>query len=840
MSVELKDLSNDEIVAITSVLSRRPEYGIAVPSGKWLRRQQAKVQSLPKKLLRPSNPIRRFVIKLSENIDPTLIDPQAVLCETHSNLNAFLIRRIFMALAYEVTVHSDPIRSWEGTQNNPPLAAFIDRLDAIAALWTQPHLYRECYGVPPFDNHMVFVQSGCEACILAAVGASVQILADLRTIVIDRHERRSSNRNKEPRFWRFVEFWIDHLKDERAKVCRDVSGGTLEELREVRPEIKRWRSEQREANQRSRAGRQSIYKELKRTDSGHQFTNVPASSRYRRTRDGIPVATAGAGRADERRKSAMYNNPTGAQSVYRPDSECNMTVLGDEIHAGKSPYPTSVTAVEEEEQDDEIDPYDDAEDVEYGADERDPAEEERGRKKVMNWYASQLASHSRLDVSNGGGSGGGGAQSTLSLIHPAFQPNPKNGGTSPYGAPSFAPSAMPAPLKIKKDRSPSVLKSLNPSATWTEATVFTTGSGSDMYSEVPPVPPIPQHMQPGHGASSAPSSGGGGPRRKSRGSSLVSSQGPSRGSQVSHVWPASRQSSVYSFPAYSDPFMSGGAGPSASTRSSVSGASGQPAVSETQDDANFEQRYNAEHLAWPAPAQMPPRNPKPTKKYLFEDSDVDSRLTVSNKQYLKKARQMKDYESGFNPFTSETRSKVSGDYCSSFYSQDGQGDEDGMDDESIMRVPPLNIGRDAHADESNPKATTRRTSVAGNRRGSGSRASGGGGGSGARRPSMASSSAAAGRRPSRRGSAYHHHHPHSSGSGVTPAPAPATAEDERRWRESFGVRDADEEMEVDPVRPDDSASNVHWHQQGTGGRMRPRKPSAQPSQFTQLGDFMRR
>ncbi|KAI1104691.1 hypothetical protein F4804DRAFT_180597 [Jackrogersella minutella] len=478
MSVDVRDLSDAHVNRLARLLSRRPEYGIAIPSRRWLSRQEEKFKSLPSELLRTSNPFKRLVIRLANSIDPSVIDPRAVLCKTHEALNPFLIRRLFLAVAYEVTVYTDTLRSWRDRKDFPIISAFVGRVDAVAALWTEPGLYRECYGTPPFENHMVFVRSGCEACILGAVGANARVLADLRTILIDRVERRSARpdgrRGKTPRLTRFVEAWIDHLKEERAAKCRAMSDNVLTELRARRPQIMQWRNRRRKEKRSSGSSRKPVYSELRSTESGHRLSDVPRTSQHRRrTRNGIPVAMVDPEGAEEQRRMAMFSmtkeETEGTKSIFRPDSMCDYSQLG--TPRGPAYDPT----YEQECINGGNDAYDDDE-VEEEADfDRDLEEEERSRSKVTEWYATRVAeSQANLTADD--------TKSVMSMIHPAFQPSQ-----------TFSHiSAAPSPLRIKKDRQPGSDRTNAPSTVWTDATVYTVNpSVANSGRDVPPVPRVP-------------------------------------------------------------------------------------------------------------------------------------------------------------------------------------------------------------------------------------------------------------------------------------------------------------------------------------------------------------
>ncbi|KAI0887119.1 uncharacterized protein GGS22DRAFT_104704 [Annulohypoxylon maeteangense] len=604
MSIDVRDLSSANVTRLTRLLSRRPEYGIAIPSRRWLCRQEEKLKSLPSELLRTSNPLKRLVIKIADSIDPNVIDPRAILCKTHTTLNPWLIRRLFLAVAYEVTVYTDTLRSWKGRKDFPIISALVGRIDAIAALWTEPDLYRECYGTPPFENHMVFVRSGCEACILSALGANARVLADLRSILVDRIERRSprpDNRpGRDPRLARFVDEWIDHLKEERAAKCRAMSDNVLAELRATRSEVTKWRSKRKKECKRSKGGRRPIYTELKITDSGHQLSSIPDTSRYRRrTRNGIPVAMVDPEGAEEQRRMAMFSmtqEAEGTKSIFRPDSMCDFSQVGAPRMAAYDP----TNSMNGRQQDSHsvsgnADIYDDYEEMDGEADfDRNLEEEEKSRSKVTDWYATRLAeSHADLSADD--------ARSVLSGVHPAFQP-PKSYSHL---------SASPLPLRINKEHQPSVEHADNQSV-WTDVSVHTLNpnvAGPDQ--DAPPVPRVSSIY---NGESSR-------------------QNNTDRASRASRIRTPRPKSCKPDRPV------------SRNTTSSSVYSEQPPPSSIPPVDSRHRTSKRTSSSAPPKPA---------LRKFLFPDaSESGSRASATQSQYLRSRKGIRDFARGDNPFTRE-------------------------------------------------------------------------------------------------------------------------------------------------------------------------------------------
>ncbi|KAI1484232.1 hypothetical protein F4774DRAFT_13964 [Daldinia eschscholtzii] len=478
MSIDLDNPSSENVARLTKLLSRRPEYGIAIPSRRWLNRQEEKLRNIPEELLNNSGLLKRLFMKIADRIDPELVDPRAVLCKTHSALNPWLIRRFFLAVAYEVTVHTDVLRSWKGRMNYPVLSGFVGRVDSIAALWTQPDLYCECYGTPPFESHLIYVQSGCEACILSAMGANARVLADLRTTLIDRVERRplrpSRRRAREPKLKRYVDEWISQLTEERAAKCIAMSDSVLEELRNVRPQLKEWRAQRR----KKRSKNKTVYTELKKTsDGGTELKHVTENRRYkRRTKNGIPVAVADLEGAEDQRRAALYSLKDNVKSVYRPDSLSPYSEFGGRYEPSTEEDPLLPINEGEVLSDDYEDPedFDELDELEDHPDlDRDFEAEERSRQKVSQWYSSQVL---KLELTPDD------TKSVLSMAHPAFRPPVEFSHIS----------AAPSPLNIKKNRSRRTLPARATDSVWTDVTVYTTDNRTtNRKGDAPSLPRVP-------------------------------------------------------------------------------------------------------------------------------------------------------------------------------------------------------------------------------------------------------------------------------------------------------------------------------------------------------------
>ncbi|RYP20855.1 hypothetical protein DL765_002589 [Monosporascus sp. GIB2] len=202
MDIRIHELTDDEVRQLTGLLSRRPSFGIGRPSKRWFEHQAKLMSCLPATVMRPNNPLKRLLVKYGDamSFDRALFEyPPAVLCPTHYELHPRLMRRLFVIVLDEVTRHADRLRRWPGGRKDPQFAAFLDRIDGLGALWMEPQLYIETFHTPPADRRMVKVESFCEACTLAVLGANAKTLGDIRAVIVDRAERMRDGKERRRR-----------------------------------------------------------------------------------------------------------------------------------------------------------------------------------------------------------------------------------------------------------------------------------------------------------------------------------------------------------------------------------------------------------------------------------------------------------------------------------------------------------------------------------------------------------------------------------------------------------------------------------------------------------------
>ncbi|KAK7940817.1 uncharacterized protein PG986_013204 [Apiospora aurea] len=533
MEVPLRKLTDEEIDALTNLLSRRPNYGIAIPSPKWLARQQEKVDRLPEILLEPKNRLLRSVKRLSFNARKVLgelelshrrLPEKAVLCSSHDRLNPFLMRECFWLLCLETGEYLECLRRWP--HKSTAMASWLTRLDSVTAYFTSKAHFHQMFGCAPHDSRFVRVASECEACILAAVGANGRCLADLFTALVLRQDdycAADARKKYKPRLMRFVDSWIRQMGCEERQTIRRWVEELLAEIQPGHLKIRTFWQEYQEAERRKRRER--------RKREGAEARKRTVAVRHSRHATITPRIKVDHAAASEQRR--LYRAPTVAQSVYREDSIANQVDM-----AAFKPVPSPASAnnasggsYEEQEQgfgrptplpgdiEDEDDPnrypivgssYDDSyEHEDEIANDLEQEPEDRGadysarrsHRRVSEWYSQCLRET-------------GGGEVDPEDLHPALR---QENSSQPKSQPKSyfsVKSAVPPPLrkgKIAEEKEEEYTPARTswtksggseppppppppPKSEWTDLTVHTELPQGMPAANAPPVPRVPSRI----------------------------------------------------------------------------------------------------------------------------------------------------------------------------------------------------------------------------------------------------------------------------------------------------------------------------------------------------------
>lgn len=217
---KIEDLKKGDTELLCQLLSL--QSGVE-PNEAWLRDQAHLITTYPPSLRRPESLLPRLVSALS------LTPNKAHLCKTHKPLNAHLIRRIFLQVSAECTTRVARLSEYPMLPES--VSQFLKRIQSLNSLWMSPELYRQAFNVMPHEARFKPVFGGCEACILATVGGSPQIISDLRTSMIGRKTKRGPS----PRLLPLVEAWIG-WSSQRDKICEE-SDVLAKEVRGIRRQL---------------------------------------------------------------------------------------------------------------------------------------------------------------------------------------------------------------------------------------------------------------------------------------------------------------------------------------------------------------------------------------------------------------------------------------------------------------------------------------------------------------------------------------------------------------------------------------------------------------------------
>jgi len=251
----LSDLSQPDIDLLTLLLSQAPTASQPSSSAHHPGNHpalRALIHTLPTHLLAPL-PHQHTIVSLFPRT--TNLPPCAPLCPLHRPLNAQLIRIIFTALTTELGPRLDAL----ATHLHP--SHLLLRLRPLHALWLPAPTYRARFHA----DHLplwAFQPDGCEACMLARVGADKATLVALRTLLLSRRRKG----RPAPRLLRWVDGWIAAVGGQEAEALRvegEVDGRALRGVRG--------------AARRARGGRRGDESESEGDDLENEIIEIYAS-----------------------------------------------------------------------------------------------------------------------------------------------------------------------------------------------------------------------------------------------------------------------------------------------------------------------------------------------------------------------------------------------------------------------------------------------------------------------------------------------------------------------------------------------------------------------------------
>ncbi|KAF7552822.1 hypothetical protein G7046_g7282 [Stylonectria norvegica] len=291
----LADVPDEALTQLTRLLHMDSSVNVAQPDKWWLKRQESRIPKLHNSLRPPTNLVERLALRINGN-RPSIPSHIAKLCSSHRGLDPRAIRALSRLVADECTARTDRFRHWRGRMTyTGQLVSWLDRIDSITGMWIGREAFQIVFGYNSAMPAIQKVESGCEACMMAVIGARPQLLCDLRANMVSRRDRQPKSKRRDPRLLRIIDSWISHYDE----VCREAVMGASEvmatEIFDVVEEINR-RKEMRN-KERVAAGKPAKELHRRRRRRRHHpeedclpTPRQPADGRYSH-RDSLPDYT---------------------------------------------------------------------------------------------------------------------------------------------------------------------------------------------------------------------------------------------------------------------------------------------------------------------------------------------------------------------------------------------------------------------------------------------------------------------------------------------------------------------------------------------------------------------
>jgi hypothetical protein len=309
---KIEDLNPPDMELLTQLLSLTSGE---TPTTSWLEDQQKCLSTFPSTLLKRSS-----LLPLSKRI--SFKTERVTLCKTHKILNSRLIRDIFCAVSAECTSRQARLEPKELLPES--LSIFLARLQKTNSLWLSPLIYNQTFGAKATDISYECITSGCEACILAAVGGNSQIVTDLRISVLG---RKKTHHVPDPLLL-LLETWLDWTG--HGDELRKDSILTVKEIRHFRRHSQKARRRERNSTEiqadNGEVGLESWKYSDQEVAEGDSADNIVEYYSQRMSRDAMRKGNVAEGIHPAFRDSIVFCAQTGTfrhngePSKARPDA----------------------------------------------------------------------------------------------------------------------------------------------------------------------------------------------------------------------------------------------------------------------------------------------------------------------------------------------------------------------------------------------------------------------------------------------------------------------------------------------------------------------------------------
>ncbi|EOO04101.1 hypothetical protein UCRPA7_395 [Phaeoacremonium minimum UCRPA7] len=384
----VSDMTDEQVHALTDLLAMPPKYLLAggVPAQEWLARQEEKMLRLPRELTKPTGLVDRTRIALAKKGLSTdkWLPRVSVLCTTHALLNPWVVHRVFLLLQHEVMHRVNTVRYYRGELKTQEVVDYCTHVSGILSLFKTPTEFAAICRTE-YPGHLRFdrIASGCEACILAAVGSRAQLLVDLKASLLGRADRR-----KEPRLMRFVDRWMQCFGPENEGELLLASQRLGEQIRAINKSDAKRRREVRRLRKEKIAAVEAEKDDMERQLKKQRIT----ASQLR----------MGLGEIDkniERKYGKDWEKGRFHSTQSRPTSETPVVQQHREDQRHPEPQMSGALGDEREPQENAFDLEHDLghhhEEIYFEQDERNLDHEQRLEQSIDDWYQRSVTAASK-------------------------------------------------------------------------------------------------------------------------------------------------------------------------------------------------------------------------------------------------------------------------------------------------------------------------------------------------------------------------------------------------------------------------------------------------------------
>ncbi|KFH48970.1 hypothetical protein ACRE_000290 [Hapsidospora chrysogenum ATCC 11550] len=215
---------------ILRILRMPPNTNAHAPDDLWLHEQKLAIDRLDRSVHRTSPSIRNALHRLYGGV---------ALCDAHRALDRRLVCAVFEVVADECLMHSDVLRIWRTRLDfEPEVKKWLVVMDEIAkGVMHAANAPCELLvgsgarGADVVGRSRLMVSSGCQACLLAAIGGNLELALALEAGVRSRGGMQSMTDSK---MGRIATVWItERLRDASHAAMDEVAKRLAEMVRAI-------------------------------------------------------------------------------------------------------------------------------------------------------------------------------------------------------------------------------------------------------------------------------------------------------------------------------------------------------------------------------------------------------------------------------------------------------------------------------------------------------------------------------------------------------------------------------------------------------------------------------